>query len=125
MAPLTGGTTSPLFKHHPPRPPPPGRPCRVPGAFLCGRLFLRTKELTMSRRLTGFTPSGHLHLGNYIGAVRPIVAEQAHADTIVFVSDLHALTLDHDPAHVRARTSEFVTLYGEASRMIQFREKPS
>lgn len=109
----------------------------------------------MPRRLTGFTPSGHLHLGNYIGAVRPIVAEQA--DAVVFVSDLHALTLDHDPAEVRTRTLEFVTLllasgadpdaclvfvqshvpehtelhyllecatgYGEASRMIQFREK--
>ncbi|MBN9102279.1 MULTISPECIES: tryptophan--tRNA ligase [unclassified Pseudonocardia] len=110
----------------------------------------------MPRRLTGFTPSGHLHLGNHIGAVRPIVAEQS-ADTVVFVSDLHALTLDHDPAEVRARTLEFVTLllasgadpdaclvfvqshvpqhtelhyllecttgYGEASRMIQFKEK--
>ena len=111
----------------------------------------------MPRRLTGFTPSGHLHLGNHIGAVRPIVAEQADTDTIVLVADLHALTLDHDPAEVRARTLEFVTLllaagadpdaclvfvqshvpqhtelhyllecttgYGEASRMIQFKEK--
>jgi len=30
----------------------------------------------MSRRLTGFTPSGHLHLGNYFGAIRPIIAGQ-------------------------------------------------
>ena len=35
----------------------------------------------MSRRLTGFTPSGDLHLGNYIGAIRPIVTGQAIADT--------------------------------------------
>ena len=47
----------------------------------------------MSRRLSGFTPSGDLHLGNYIGAIRPIVTDQAIADTVVFVSDLHALTL--------------------------------
>jgi tryptophanyl-tRNA synthetase len=111
----------------------------------------------MSRRLTGFTPSGDLHLGNYLGAIRPIVAEQASTDTVVFVSDLHALTLHHEPADVRRRTLEFATLllaagtdpdlslfmvqshvpehtelhyllecttgYGEAQRMIQFREK--
>ena len=111
----------------------------------------------MSRRLTGFTPSGHLHLGNYFGAIRPIIAEQHTTDTVVFVSDLHALTLEHDPAEVRERTLEFATLllaagldpdaclfmvqshvpehtelhyllesvtgYGEAQRMIQFKEK--
>jgi tryptophanyl-tRNA synthetase len=111
----------------------------------------------MSRRLTGFTPSGELHLGNYVGAIRPIVAEQAMADTVVLVSDLHALTLDHQPDDVRRRTLEFATLllaagadpdvclfmvqshvpehselhyllesataYGEAQRMIQFKEK--
>lgn len=64
----------------------------------------------MSRRLTGFTPSGDLHLGNYIGAIQPIVSDQAIADTVVFVSDLHALTLDHQPSDVRRRTLEFATL---------------
>ena len=111
----------------------------------------------MSRRLTGFTPSGELHLGNYMGAIQPIVAGQAMTDTVVFVSDLHALTLDHQPDDVRRRTVEFATLllaagadpdacmfmvqshvpehselhfllecatgYGEAQRMIQFKEK--
>ena len=111
----------------------------------------------MSRRLTGFTPSGNLHLGNYFGAIRPIIAEQHTTDTVVFISDLHALTLDHDPTEVRERTLEFATLllaagldpdaclfmvqshvpehtelhfllesvtgYGEAQRMIQFKEK--
>ena len=57
----------------------------------------------MPRRLTGFTPSGDLHLGNYIGAIPPIVKEQATADTVVFVSDLHALTLDHEPAPAGSR----------------------
>jgi len=111
----------------------------------------------MTRRLTGFTPSGDLHLGNYVGAIRPIVAGQAGTDTVVFVSDLHALTLQHDPDDVLRRTMEFATLllaagadpdaslflvqshvpehtelhyllecvtgYGEAQRMIQFKEK--
>jgi tryptophanyl-tRNA synthetase len=118
-----------------------------------------TKEPTMARRLTGFTPSGDLHLGNLIGAIRPIVARQAQVetDTVIFISDLHALTLDHDPAAVRRRTLEFARLllaagtdperclflvqshvpqhtdlhyllecvagFGEAQRMIQFKEK--
>ncbi|MEO3875740.1 tryptophan--tRNA ligase [Nonomuraea sp. B12E4] len=111
----------------------------------------------MPRRLTGFTPSGDLHLGNYIGAIAPIVAGQGTTDTVVFISDLHALTLEHDPSDVRRRTLEFATLllaagadpgtclflvqshvpehtelhyllecttgYGEAQRMIQFKEK--
>jgi tryptophanyl-tRNA synthetase len=111
----------------------------------------------MPRRLTGFTPSGNLHLGNYLGAIRPIVAEQTTTATVVLISDLHALTLQHDPAEVRRRTLEFATLllaagadpdaclflvqshvpehaelhyllecstgYGEAQRMIQFKEK--
>ncbi|MFC6879593.1 MULTISPECIES: tryptophan--tRNA ligase [Actinomadura] len=111
----------------------------------------------MPRRLTGFTPSGDLHLGNYIGAIAPIVSRQHTEDTVVFISDLHALTLEHDPAEVRRRTLEFATLllaagadpgrslflvqshvpehtelhyllecatgYGEAQRMIQFKEK--
>ena len=64
----------------------------------------------MPRRLTGFTPSGNLHLGNYIGALRPIITEQPDSDTVVFISDLHALTLDHDPTEVRERTLEFATL---------------
>ena len=64
----------------------------------------------MPRRLTGFTPSGNMHLGNYVGAMQPIIAEQACTDTVVFISDLHALTLEHDPTEVRRRTVEFATL---------------
>lgn len=64
----------------------------------------------MPRRITGFTPSGDLHLGNYFAAIRPIIDQQANTDTVVFISDLHALTLEHDPADVRRRTLEFATL---------------
>jgi tryptophanyl-tRNA synthetase len=64
----------------------------------------------MPRRITGFTPSGSLHVGNYLAAIRPIIAQQTGTDTVVFLSDLHALTLEHDPAEVRRRTLEFATL---------------
>jgi tryptophanyl-tRNA synthetase len=111
----------------------------------------------MSRRLSGFKPTGHLHLGNLLGAIRPTVAGQDDHDSIVLVVDLHALTVEHDPAQLRELTPEVATLllaagvdparslfyvqshvpehaelhyllecatsYGEAHRMIQFKEK--
>ena len=45
----------------------------------------------MSRRISGFKPTGSMHLGNYLGAIRPMVAGQARTDSIVFIADLHAL----------------------------------
>jgi tryptophanyl-tRNA synthetase len=69
-----------------------------------------TATLPTTRTLTGFTPTGRLHLGNLLGAIRPIVAAQATADTVVFLADLHALTVAHDPADVRVRTLEQATL---------------
>jgi tryptophanyl-tRNA synthetase len=69
-----------------------------------------TATLSAIRTLTGFTPTGRLHLGNLLGAIQPIVAAHREADTIVFLADLHALTVAHDPADVRARTLEQATL---------------
>ena len=53
---------------------------------------------TSTRRLTGFQPTGHLHLGNYLGALRPLIAAQDRADSIAMIADLHALTRTHDPS---------------------------
>jgi tryptophanyl-tRNA synthetase len=60
----------------------------------------------MSRVLSGIQPSGDLHLGNYLGAVRNWVADQDVHDAYYCVVDLHALTLDIDPAELRSRTFE-------------------
>jgi tryptophanyl-tRNA synthetase len=113
--------------------------------------------MTTTRRLTGFQPTGNLHLGNLLGAMRPLVEAQHAGDTIAMIADLHALTMEHDPAAVRAATLEVATLllaagvdprhtaiiansqvpehtelhyllecatgFGEAARMIQFKEK--
>jgi tryptophanyl-tRNA synthetase len=112
---------------------------------------------TLTRRLTGLQPTGNLHLGNLLGAVRPLVENQYQGPTIAMIADLHAMTMEHDPAQVRAATLELaavllaagvdpahtaliaqsqvpehtelhyllecVVSYGEASRMIQFKEK--
>jgi tryptophanyl-tRNA synthetase len=115
--------------------------------------------------LTGFKPTGPLQLGNYLGAIRPMIDAQQGGDrgghdsdaSIALIVDLHALTVDHDPTHLRGLTLEYAatllaagidpartllyvqshvpahlelhyllecaTGYGEAHRMIQFREK--
>ncbi len=58
----------------------------------------------MSRVLSGLQPSGQLHLGNYLGAIRNWVADQDVYDCFYCVVDLHALTLDIAPAELRSRT---------------------
>ena len=65
---------------------------------------------TDDRRLSLLTPSGHLTLGNLLGALRPMAAEQHRAECIYGISDLHALTTPQDPAALRERVSEQATL---------------
>jgi tryptophanyl-tRNA synthetase len=60
----------------------------------------------MAKVLSGIQPSGDLHLGNYLGAIRSWVADQHTHDAVYCVVDLHALTLDIDPAVLRTRTYE-------------------
>lgn len=48
--------------------------------------------MMMSKRiLTGITPSGTPHLGNYIGAIRPAIARQYEAESLFFIADFHSL----------------------------------
>ncbi|ATY14650.1 tryptophan--tRNA ligase [Amycolatopsis sp. AA4] len=106
-------------------------------------------------QLSGITPSGHVQLGNYLGALRRWAADGG-PDDLYFVSDLHAMTTAHNPAKLRALATEQLAVlvasgiapervfvqsdlarelgaltwvlectcsYGEAARMIQFKEK--
>src|SRR3979411_1344677 len=106
-------------------------------------------------RLSGITPSGHVQLGNYLGAIRRWAANST-PDDLYFVSDLHGMTAAHNPARLRALTREqlavllavgidpdlvfvqsdliaehaamtwileCVCTFGEARRMIQFKQK--
>src|SRR5919206_4657369 len=56
--------------------------------------------------LTGVQPTGDLHLGNYVGAIRPLTEIAAHParDVYVFVADLHALNGRPEPAALRERS---------------------
>src|ERR1700749_795486 len=60
----------------------------------------------MARSLSLTVPSGHLTLGNLLGAIQHWVADQRGNDSLYGVADLHALTTEHDPASVRAITRE-------------------
>lgn len=56
-------------------------------------------------------PSGNLTIGNYAGAIRNWVALQNEYDCFFAMADMHAITVRQDPALLRRRTLELVTLY--------------
>jgi tryptophanyl-tRNA synthetase len=62
----------------------------------------------MTRTLSLLTPSGRLTLGNLLGALRPMAARQE--DALYGLSDLHAMTLPHDPVQLCTRSAEMATL---------------
>jgi tryptophanyl-tRNA synthetase len=62
-------------------------------------------RMPRARVLSGMQPTADsLHLGNYLGALRQWVALQEQFDAFYFVADLHAITVEHDPEVLRART---------------------
>jgi tryptophanyl-tRNA synthetase len=65
----------------------------------------------MNRIFSGVQPTGNLHLGNYLGAIRNWVRLQRDFDCIFCIVDLHALTLPQDPAQLRAQTREVTAAY--------------
>jgi tryptophanyl-tRNA synthetase len=63
------------------------------------------------RVFSGVQPTGNLHLGNYLGAIRNWVETQAHNDNIFCIVDLHAITLPIDPKELRHSTRQLAALY--------------
>ncbi|MFF8844704.1 tryptophan--tRNA ligase [Streptomyces sp. NPDC015127] len=65
----------------------------------------------MKRIFSGVKPTGHLTLGNYLGAMRRWAeVDQHRSDALFSVVDLHALTVEHDPARVRRLSRQAATL---------------
>jgi tryptophanyl-tRNA synthetase len=64
----------------------------------------------MARVLSGIQPTGEVHLGNYLGALRNWVTGQHHNDAFHLIVDLHALTLPQDPDELRNKTLELATM---------------
>ena len=60
----------------------------------------------MARIFSGIQPSGELHVGNYLGAVKNWVALQREAESLFCIVDYHAITVPYEPAQLRARRRE-------------------
>ena len=66
---------------------------------------------TMRKRVfSGIQPTGDVHIGNYLGAIRNWVAAQAEKENIFCVVDLHALTIPRDPEALRHQTRSLTAL---------------
>lgn len=63
------------------------------------------------RILSGVQPTGNLHLGNYLGAIRNWVEIQDQYDNFFCVVDLHAITVPHDPKTLAHDTYTIAALY--------------
>lgn len=61
---------------------------------------------TRTRVISGIQPTGNLHLGNLLGAILRWVRMQEEAECLFFLADLHALTVDIDPAGLRSNVRE-------------------
>jgi tryptophanyl-tRNA synthetase len=63
------------------------------------------------RVLSGVQPTGNLHLGNYLGAIRNWVEIQDQYENYFCVVDLHAITVPHNPATLASSTYSMAALY--------------
>jgi tryptophanyl-tRNA synthetase len=70
-----------------------------------------TEPTHSPRVLSGVQPSGALHLGNYLGALKKFVALQDQYESFLFVADLHAITQWQDPAKLADQTREIAAAY--------------
>ena len=60
----------------------------------------------MTRVLSGIQPTGDIHLGNYLGALRQWAMDQHEHDSFYCAVDLHAVTVQQDPQELRSKTIE-------------------
>jgi tryptophanyl-tRNA synthetase len=80
----------------------------------------------MTRVFSGVQPTGNLHLGNYLGAIRRFVEMQRDFDCIYCIVDLHAITVPQDPAELAHSTREvaagFLAAGLDPARCIMFNQ---
>jgi tryptophanyl-tRNA synthetase len=69
------------------------------------------KEQRVPRILSGVQPTGTLHLGNYLGAIRQWVKNQDDYENFFCVVDLHAITMPHDPKTLNQETLQAAAMY--------------
>src|ERR1700752_3878093 len=66
----------------------------------------------MAKRIfSGAQPTGNVHLGNYLGALRNWVALQHEYESFYCIVNLHAITLQHDPKLLAEKTRDLARIY--------------
>ena len=71
----------------------------------------KTAAPVKKRVFSGIQPTGNLHLGNYLGALRNWTQTQQEYDNIFCIVDLHALTMPIDPKELRHSVRQLAALY--------------
>ncbi len=67
--------------------------------------------MNKKRIFSGVQPSGELHIGNYLGAIKQWVEMQDEYESIFCVVDLHAITIKQDPEELRKKIIEIAKIY--------------
>lgn len=67
--------------------------------------------MNRQRIFSGIQPSGNLHIGNYLGAIKQWVELQHEYESIFCVVDLHAITAPQDPVKLQEKTIEIAKIY--------------
>jgi tryptophanyl-tRNA synthetase len=72
---------------------------------------VKTEDTRVKRILSGVQPTGTLHLGNYLGAIRQWVANQDEYENYFCVVDLHAITVPHNPKKLALESRQSAAMY--------------
>ena len=67
--------------------------------------------MSKKRLVSGITATGKLTIGNYLGAIKSMVALQDEYEMFIFVADLHALTIDIQPEELRKNKNDIFALF--------------
>ena len=65
----------------------------------------------MKRVFSGIQPTGNIHIGNYLGALKQFVELQDNSDCIYCIVDLHSITVPQDPKKLRESIRNVAALY--------------
>ena len=65
----------------------------------------------MKRVFSGVQPTGNLHIGNYLGALKQFIELQDDHECIYCVVDMHSITLPQDPNELRSHILDIAALY--------------
>ena len=83
--------------------------------------------MTHKRTVSGIQPTGNLHLGNYLGAIRRWVQMQDEGECLFFLADLHAITVHNDPAtlrnNIREMAAALVACGVDPDKAVLFRQR--